>query len=306
MSPLIGPASSSVPSPRIEATAHWCFRRLSALNSFRKNHPKTFHAIVWPFAFVSAFLIWLKTGDWMLGILGLDPNAPAAEIAVLAIHELLVTFLTVIFVNSVIALVPFAHRSMAMKALGIIMASVTRGEFSGLLESYVSDQPRTESIRVICISGAGLFGNETSGRDLPLRDWAQTGRLEVIMPVSSPDNPTVKQRWAQYSASTKRDSYPTVGTLVDEINEGKKFLRAHGNRVIEHHILCMWRVVLLHNYCFVQNYFPNLDGSLSNHAPTFVYVDEGNFSYYQTFSEMFRLVSIAEEDRRYQNSGIVG
>lgn len=117
------------------------------------------------------------------------------------------------------------------------------------------------------------------------------------MPRPSSDNPTLRHRWTQYSEDVKKTSYPTVDVLAEEAKRGRDFLLAHGNRVVEHQILCMWRVVLFHNYALVQNYFPNIDGSMSAHAPTFVYHNAGNYSYYQTFAEMYRLVSLTESQR---------
>ena len=99
------------------------------------------------------------------------------------------------------------------------------------------------------MSGASLFGNEARGDDPPLREWAKNGRLEVLMPLASPDNPTARYRWTQYSEATKRDHYPGIDSLISEIETGRDFLLKYGNRNVEHRILCMWRVVLFRDYC---------------------------------------------------------
>ena len=72
----------------------------------------------------------------------------------------------------------------------------------------------------------------------------------------------------------------------------KSFLTARGNCFTEHNILCMWRVVILQNFCFVQNYFPNSDGNFSDTAPTLVYKNTGSNSYYSMYLEMFNLIKL--------------
>jgi hypothetical protein len=109
------------------------------------------------------------------------------------------------------------------------------------------------------------------------------------MPASSEANPTIEQRWLTYTGDFRRH-YETARQLVSEVDAGKEYLRAHRNSITEHHILCMWRVIILQKYCIVQNYFPNDDGLPSDSAPTFVYENTGPNSYYQMYLVMFKLI----------------
>lgn len=190
-------------------------------------------------------------------------------------------------------LVPFfliAQRALAVRELGLVGASVVPGAIQDLLDWYLRKHPECDHVRVICISGESLFGAIDTKDERPLRDWARRGKLDVVMPASVEENPTIGERALRYCDELKRDQYQSPTNLVEEVKEAKRFLRKYGNTVTEHNILCMWRVVILQNVCLVQNYFPNLDGQPSDFAPTLIYQDTGPNSYYQIFLEMFDLI----------------
>jgi len=143
---------------------------------------------------------------------------------------------------------------------------------------------------VICISGESLFGSKLTTDARPLRSWADRGKLDVVMPVSAADNPTLSERYETYSAEVKATRYSSVDDLIAEADAGKEYLLAKANTVTEHNLLCMWRAVILQNYCIVQNYFPNSEGGLSDFAPALVYQNTGKYSYYQMYLEMSHII----------------
>ena len=212
--------------------------------------------------------------------------------AAIILAHLVVGAITFTLLRAAIPLVLVAQRGVAVHALGLTWASVTKGEFQILLRWYLKYHPETDRVRVICLSGLTLFGSAaTRDEHPPLWQWAQRGNVDVIMPSARDDNPTVCERWNTYSPQIKAERYSGgLPDLTTEIKDGKAFLHEHRNVVTEHDILCFWRVVLLQHYCLVQNYFPNLDGGYSDDAPTFVYRNTGKYSYYQTYLAMFELL----------------
>lgn len=197
-----------------------------------------------------------------------------------------------LLIRSVIPFFLIGQRAIATYTMGLVAASVAPKAIHDFLAWYLShgNHPAAERIRIICISGESLFGAEDTEGTRLLRDWSSRGRLDVIMPVSTASNPTISERYDRYSKKVKAERYPHVEDLVREIDKGKLYLRKTGNTVTEHNILCMWRVVILQNFCLVQNYYPNICGKTSDFAPTFVYQNTGNDSYYQTYLEMFDLI----------------
>ncbi len=115
------------------------------------------------------------------------------------------------------------------------------------------------------------------------------------MPVSDTATATIDARYHSYNEDFRRAVYPSPEELVREVDISKSFLRTiPGNRITEHNILCMWRVILLDDYCIVQNYFPQTPGGHrhSDDAPVFVFEKstECSFSYYKSFETMFDLI----------------
>jgi hypothetical protein len=118
------------------------------------------------------------------------------------------------------------------------------------------------------------------------------------MPVSDWQNQTVAARYDTYSNRFRVETgIATPEDFLQEMDLGKEYLVEKKNKLWEHSVLCMWRVVLFDKHCIVQNYFPNPYGEYSFAAPTFVFAryvgalqKEEEYSYYGTFSKMFELI----------------
>ena len=80
------------------------------------------------------------------------------------------------------------------------MLSVSPGAIQKFLSWYLRPEihPASERIRIICISGEKLFGARETNQDRPLGEWARRGKLDVVMPVSRADNPTISERAQRY------------------------------------------------------------------------------------------------------------
>jgi hypothetical protein len=189
-----------------------------------------------------------------------------------------------------------AHGS-SLRELGLHLVFTDEKAYCRIVSRLVSEHPKHERVRVICISGKYLFAEPKtpSNEPTPLYDHAQSGLLDVLMPVNDPKNPTIRARFDTYNEEFKRQHhYEKVKDLVEEVAMSKNKLSDHKrNRVTEHTILCLWRVVILQKHCIVQTYFPNPRGVGSNEAPIFVFQrhpTNENFGYYGTFANMFDLV----------------
>jgi hypothetical protein len=287
-----------LPAPWAEHFVLWVFRRLYSLERFRKTHPKTFNTVLGVISFAVAFSIWIFSGERILARLHIDQASQIGHFTVLVLHHVITSCVSFVTLRLSLPFLGIAQRAIATHQMGLRWASTTKGDIHTLLRWYLKGHPVADNVRMICISGRSLFGNERGPTDCPLRDWAERGRLDVIMPASAVTNPTIEQRWLTYSEETKNNFYPSTDSLVKEIDEGKKYLQRHRNRFTEHRILCMWRVIILQNVCLVQNYFPNDPGGTSDAAPTFVYENTGPDSYYQMYLVMFRLIRDIEANRQ--------
>ena len=211
------------------------------------------------------------------------------------LHTAMIAFdhAVVAFVSSAVlkALLPFlamAQRALALSAFGVEWATLEAGSFHNLLNMLVErDNGESDEVRIICISGHTLFGEKAHEKGFPLKQWAENGKLNVLMPTSSAENPTVAARWRSYSKSTKQ-AYGTVDGLVSEIEKSKQALRNDDNKITEHNIIIVWRLVIFQKFCLVQRYLPNPSGSASDDAPTFIYSNSGKNSFYRTYLEMFK------------------
>ncbi|MEP6652072.1 MAG: hypothetical protein ABJA82_01870 [Myxococcales bacterium] len=161
-------------------------------------------------------------------------------------------------------------------------------------------------VRVICVGGKHLWSVAPVGvhsvSSAPLQAAREKGLVDAVMPTSDPNNPTVHQRFKTYSDAYKTQAnFRTCSDLVSEMDDNKRtLLRSPGNTLVEHNILCMWRVVLTDEYCIVQNYFPNTEGSDSYKAPMFLFRKREPHkktvkidTYYDVFENMFRMISAA-------------
>lgn len=164
-----------------------------------------------------------------------------------------------------------------------------------------------QRVRVICIGGKHLWSvvppDVRSIEDAPLRLAKHTGLIDAVMPMSAADNPTVAFRYATYTDEFKSLANFREGPdLVHEMDDGKRsLLKYPDNRLYEHKILCMWRIVLTDEYCLTQNYFPNKGGGPSYRAPAFLFrkrEPSGNVdTYYDVFEQMFELIKKSASER---------
>jgi len=202
----------------------------------------------------------------------------AAVVSKFVISFLLSIVMTEVFARGLFPILFFVPQSIAMKNLGLLYVSDDPYESWQLIGEALQEHDSNERIRVICISGRHLFKEPTmplptgGGLSSPLHEKAVDGKLEVIMPISDFKNQTIKNRYATYSEDYKRRNLIlTIDKFVEEINQGKEFLKNNGNVLHQHNILCMWRVIIFSKHCIVQNYFPNPEGEHSFMSPTFVF-----------------------------------
>jgi hypothetical protein len=283
---------SPVVNPTADAFVRWAFSKIHWIAKLKRAYPKSARLLVLLACGLIAHTLWRYPIEPLVSRFGFGPESnfyfySAARIAA----QLLLGAIAIPILTFGLQLLMIAQRSIAAYELGLCWLSSTGGDINHLVSWFLHGHPGADRIRVICISGSHLFGSETEGLDSPLRPWAERGLLDVVMPVSSPRHPTVLERHKRYRGELEKLQYPDANALVEEIKRGKAYLRSRGNTVTEHNILCMWRVIILQNYCLVQNYFPNLSGRNSDHAPTFVYKNTGKDSYYQAYLEMFSLVN---------------
>lgn len=234
-----------------------------------------------------------------------------SAVLVLVIAALLVMVLNFFLVNGLIPLLYFVPQCLTMKSIGLVFVSLDENTSHKLFSEALKEHKHGEKVRVLCISGRHLFVEQSmpNGKPSILHDLAVNGELDVLMPISDQNNPTVKQRFVTYTEDYKKaNAISDISTFIDEIDKGKKFIRGYKDNVLtEHNILCMWRVILLSRYCFVQNYFPNNADAKYQHsfmAPTFVYQKDETASgncvcYYDTFSNLFEFI------KKYANEASV-
>jgi hypothetical protein len=217
--------------------------------------------------------------------------------------------------RGLLPLLTILPQAIAMKNLGLLFVTTNYNECAKLFLKASSEHASGEKVKVICISGRYLFRElrlpGDSGIELPLHDLAMKGQLEVIMPVSDSNNPTINSRYETYSRDfIIANGVPTIERFIDfEIEAGKDFLLEGRNEVYEHNILCMWRVIIFSEHCLVQNYFPNVKKAESFRAPMFMYskrVDGSEpHSYYEMYLAMFDLVK-ANSTRRTRQQTTAG
>jgi hypothetical protein len=279
-------------SPFLDWLIQCVLRALYRCEQLRTSRSFLFNGILGVISFLVASGIWLVAGHAISAFFGVSETSVVGHAIVVLVHHAIATCFTFVLLRLSLPVFTIAQRAVAMYEMGLRWASVTSGDSDRLLRYYLKKHHNeAERIKVICISGQLLFGTQKTAKDCPLGPWAQRGLLDAVMPSSSQTNPTVWHRWITYGEDIKRDHYSDVGKLVKEIDDGKTLLKSHPNNTLsEHRILCMWRVVILHDHCLVQCYFPNVAGNISSMAATFVYEDTGPFSYYQTYAEMFRLI----------------
>jgi hypothetical protein len=208
--------------------------------------------------------------------------------------------LSFIFNLVIVPSIVYLPAALANRALGFKQAALDEDGSIRLMAKYAAIHRSTKStskVRVICISGRHLFTEETTieGLPTPLHELATFGALDVVMPASDINNPTIRARHQTYDAGFKQArALETLPDFIKEIESGKVFLKRNTRNVLhEHQALCMWRVVLFDHVCIVQNYFPNASRSDSYRAPTFVFEKMGtrdHDTFYDIFTHMFDLL----------------
>lgn len=213
------------------------------------------------------------------------------------------------FSKDLFKLLGFIPDALAIKTMGLVRVTVDErvayDQLKQLADAFWQQYLKEDDavIRVLCISGKRLFGwgkITIGGEELdpPLKALVTNKRLEVLMPVSSKSNITIAERFKSYSPEFKKNNeYEDVSALANEVNAMKKHLRQRLIPYQSHNSLCMWRVVLSPDFCFVQNYFPNKLDNHSDHAPAMIFKRIKSpqfecFSYYYTFERMYELLKL--------------
>ena len=214
--------------------------------------------------------------------------------------------LSLVATYSLNILFPFLYyccNAIAMTELGLVEVSTSKNASFKFQRKYRKLHLSDNKIKVICISGKYIFGLETDDDNLPLplHKDAKDGKLDVIMPSSTPANKTITLRWETYSTAYRhKNNINTIQAFLDEISINKGFLERHQNTTFEHNILCMWRVIIFDRHCIMQNYFPNDTHDDSYKAPVFVFerppenTENSKNYYYNTFNDMFNLIKKSE------------
>ncbi len=293
----VKPPAPPLPPPEfLDKTIRKIFLCCNKLHELRSEHRRIAELVTWGLSLIISLSFSSRIShsfvDPLAHHFNLSLDAEYKSEAINVITDGVIAALSYLVLRCFIPFFLVAQRAIATHTMGLVGASVAPGAIQQFLSWYIRPEihPAAERIRIICISGERLFGSRETDEDRPLRDWARRGKLDVVMPVSCTDNPTISERARRYCDDLKRERYRDANDLVSEIDKGKDFLHHYGNIVTEHDVLCMWRVVILQNYCLVQNYFPNIDGQFSDDAPTWVYQNTGKYSYYQTYLEMFELI----------------
>jgi hypothetical protein len=215
------------------------------------------------------------------------------------LKSVLVGFVINACIRGAMPLLFFSPNAIALRSLGVWEAHGSKRDPLNVMKKFISKNPENSRVKVICISGKHLFNEfmTPEGTQSPLWQKAKNGLLDVVMPISKPENATIAFRHKTYSDDYKvQEKITTVQAFVEQINHGKGWLRSRSENIIyEHDILCMWRVLILDEYCLVQNYFPNPHKGHSFESPLLVFKkvsDEQKLSsYYYTFTEMFNLIA---------------
>lgn len=295
-----------VPKPPTKTRAlrffAYCFKSSAIIDRFRQEHPVFFSLFCSGFIIIFVWFLvtvvpwfkiepkwWPPNGYWTF------PNTLKSLVSLFA-----GLILTQPIARGLVPLLIYVPHAIAMRNLGLVAVTTNKSEAARLQLHAASNHDPKEKVKVICISGRYLFREAAlpgdGGPQLPLHDLARKGLLEVIMPTSDPENPTIAERYATYTQDFRDENgIPKIEDFIKhEIRSGKDFLLRHNNRLYEHTSLCMWRVVIYSDFCFIQNYFPNSHKSESFRAPVFVYAKRidgiGPNSYFETFSSMFDLV----------------
>ena len=271
----------------------WIFSGLAALEDLRIRYESLYRVFEFSAVALFGWLSWHK-----LNAVFEVPPARFEQVFI-ALHfalSILVGLFLSVFFRGFLPFLYYAPHAVAMRTMGLVSASTAPGAGQKELRKYVSLQPQDARVRVICISGRYLFReSRIAGKDPPLLSAAERGLVDVVMPRADLNNQTIRERFNTYLPGHRKSLYPHgIDGLVREIEEGQTYLKEvnASNSVVEHDMLCMWRVIVLPTHCIIQNYFPNTTGDESDNAPVFVFQNLGahSYSYYRSFELMFEML----------------
>jgi hypothetical protein len=278
--------------PFLQRVFIFIFSLFVILDDIRTKSPKTFSIILKILTTIVTALFIIKANFsnpawWHIQLIGFW-NLGLSIVFGYILGEIFSALLPLFF---------YVPKSIAMKGIGLVDVSVNEQDSFKFAIKYKKYHQSQNHIKVICISGRYLFREDITPFPCvsPLQDFARNGRLDVIMPENTPENPTIAERYRTYRSEFKlKNSLNTMADFLNEIRLGKQFLLSNATNIVsEHKMLCMWRVIIFDHHCIVQSYFPNSSGSASFTAPTFVFennTDIKNANYYQTFDQMFTLI----------------
>lgn len=280
------------------------FRILNVLEGWRKDSPARYFFVRFFFVVLAVYIFFLHFNPW-LAANGLVLSSGLLAGIFRGVVSALAGFVFVLLFQQALPFLYYAPHALAMRAMGLVSASIEPGNVQSQLATYAALHPKDARVKVICISGRYLFRESREVKKDPvLQGWAKKGLIDAIMPFASEENPTVSARYSTYSEEwLAAHCQNGMADFLAEIEQGQTFLEKMNspekNTVHRHDMLCMWRIVLFRDHCVVQNYFPNHDHSDSDVAPTFVFKrGEGtDESYYACFEQMFDLIAATIERR---------
>jgi hypothetical protein len=266
------------------------FRGLTASGRYRKTHPQAFHYLIILLSFGASIYLWRYIPPLFPGLTAESTLTHALYLFLHGLCSFVFTVVMTVFFSALLPLLSYTPHAIEMRKLGLVRCATRHSDIDRLVREISSKEPQSSLIRVICISGRHLFREDEGEKPPPLLNWANSGRLDVVMPATGAHNPTISARWDGYADDFRQANYPTIDILEREVAESRSFLLSKGNKVASHQHLCFWQVVLFSEQCVVQSYFPNSSGRGVNRAPVFLF-EKGDepHSYYSTFDMMFEL-----------------
>jgi hypothetical protein len=155
-------------SPWAENSLHRLFRVLDAFGEFRQRRHKWTVVGELVFSGALAHYIWL----WLIRPLAVQYGFASWEatssIVADGVANLIFGLLVYFAVSLLTQMAAVARRGVAAREIGLAWLS-ERHDIRDLLKYYLRRHPETDRVRVICLSGKGLFGCEKDTDGKPLR-----------------------------------------------------------------------------------------------------------------------------------------
>ena len=275
----------------------WIFSAFGRVDRYRVEHALPWQVVSSLISFIVGQLVGKRFGldhiQWAV-LFGFNVVAFLRSLLIGLILKFLVF-------EGLLPLLAYLPKTIANRTLGFAAVAVEEDASITITARHAEEHKGDEKVRVVCISGRHLFGPEETPAGVfpPLKELASKGKLEVLMPTSDVSNPTIAERFHTYGSAGESIGVATIKDFLAEIDKGKAFLAKNsGNLLVEHDILCMWRMVLFPKICIVQNYFPNTKREASYKAPTLVFEKmEGEPNcYYEVFSNMFEMIKRSAQE----------